>query len=178
MFTASDGSVGGLGDEATGATRDRAAGSVAGTARPDHRARPSAGGADGEDGLGILEGGFGAVNEGRTGRPLLVTRLMAGLPILKHMHDLSRRGAVRPLGREPLMYFCGEGVFWHEPRFDRSSLTHWRHRMGEERLGAAVQESLSVATRGRNRQAVGFLADHRRYDRAAPRTSCPRPTPD
>src|SRR3546814_18653484 len=31
--------------------------------------------------------------------------------------------------------------------FDRSSLARWRQRMGEERLVALVQESLSVATR-------------------------------
>jgi IS5 family transposase len=31
--------------------------------------------------------------------------------------------------------------------FDRSSLTRWRNRMGEERLQALLQESLSVATR-------------------------------
>lgn len=31
--------------------------------------------------------------------------------------------------------------------FDRSSLTRWRQRMGEERLQALLQESLSVATR-------------------------------
>jgi transposase, IS5 family len=31
--------------------------------------------------------------------------------------------------------------------FDRSSLTRWRDRMGEERLAALIQESLSAATR-------------------------------
>jgi IS5 family transposase len=31
--------------------------------------------------------------------------------------------------------------------FDHSSLTRWRNRMGEERLQALLQESLSVATR-------------------------------
>jgi IS5 family transposase len=31
--------------------------------------------------------------------------------------------------------------------FDRSSLTRWRNRMGEERLAALIQESLSVAVR-------------------------------
>jgi transposase, IS5 family len=31
--------------------------------------------------------------------------------------------------------------------FDRSSLTRWRNRMGEERLQALLQESLSVAAR-------------------------------
>jgi IS5 family transposase len=44
-------------------------------------------------------------------------------------------------------YFCGEEFFQHRLAFDRSSLTRWRNRMGEERLQALIQESLSVATR-------------------------------
>ncbi|MET4483380.1 hypothetical protein ABIB66_007950 [Bradyrhizobium sp. F1.13.3] len=44
-------------------------------------------------------------------------------------------------------YFCGEEFFQHRLVFDRSSLTRWRNRMGEERLAAPIQESLSVATR-------------------------------
>ena len=44
-------------------------------------------------------------------------------------------------------HFCGEAFFQHELPFDRSSLTRWRQRMGEERLQALLQESLSVATR-------------------------------
>jgi IS5 family transposase len=44
-------------------------------------------------------------------------------------------------------YFCGEEFFQHRLVFDRSSLTRWRNRMGEERLQALIQESLSVATR-------------------------------
>jgi IS5 family transposase len=44
-------------------------------------------------------------------------------------------------------YFCGEEFFQHRLVFDRSSLTRWRNRMGEERLQALLQESLSVATR-------------------------------
>jgi IS5 family transposase len=31
--------------------------------------------------------------------------------------------------------------------FDRSSLTRWRNRMGDARLAALIEESLSVATR-------------------------------
>ena len=31
--------------------------------------------------------------------------------------------------------------------FDRSSLTRWRQRMGEDKLKALLQESLAVATR-------------------------------
>ncbi|MGY4506512.1 hypothetical protein ACVWYH_010494 [Bradyrhizobium sp. GM24.11] len=44
-------------------------------------------------------------------------------------------------------FFCGEEFFQHHLVFDRSSLTRWRNRMGEERLAALIQESLSVATR-------------------------------
>jgi len=35
--------------------------------------------------------------------------------------------------------------FCHKLPFDRSSLTHWRQRLGEEQLVALIQESLSVA---------------------------------
>ena len=44
-------------------------------------------------------------------------------------------------------YFCGEVVFRHEAPFDRSSLTRWRQRLGEEQIAALLQESLSVAHR-------------------------------
>ena len=37
-------------------------------------------------------------------------------------------------------YFCGEEFFQHRLVFDRSSLTRWRNRMGEERLAALIQE--------------------------------------
>src|SRR3546814_9704055 len=37
----------------------------------------------------FLESRFGEVHEDKPGRPPLATRLMAGLAILKHMHDLS-----------------------------------------------------------------------------------------
>jgi IS5 family transposase len=43
--------------------------------------------------------------------------------------------------------FCGEEFFRHKLPFDRSSLTRWRQRMGEDKLGALIQESLNVATR-------------------------------
>jgi hypothetical protein len=55
---------------------------------------------------------------------------------------------VRPLGRNPYyQLFCGEEFFRHKLIFDRSSLTRWRQRMGEEKLVALIQESLAVATR-------------------------------
>ena len=44
-------------------------------------------------------------------------------------------------------YFCGEEFFQHALVFDRSSLTRWRQRMGEDKLKTLLQESLAVATR-------------------------------
>jgi IS5 family transposase len=35
--------------------------------------------------------------------------------------------------------------FYHRLPFDRSSMTRWRQRLGEEQLVALIQESLSVA---------------------------------
>ena len=39
------------------------------------------------------------------------------------------------------------GSCGHKLPFDRSSLTRWRQRMGEEKLAALIQESLNAATR-------------------------------
>jgi transposase, IS5 family len=39
------------------------------------------------------------------------------------------------------------GFIQHELPFDRSSLTRWRQRLGEEQIAALLQESLSVAHR-------------------------------
>ena len=47
----------------------------------------------------------------------------------------------------PPQFFCGEEFFQHRLPFDRSSLTRRRQRMGEAKLRALIQESLSVATR-------------------------------
>lgn len=44
-------------------------------------------------------------------------------------------------------FFCGEEFFQHRLVLDRSSLIRWRQRMGEERLQALLQESLSVAVK-------------------------------
>jgi transposase, IS5 family len=97
---------------------------------------------------GFLEERFGAVYSDRAGHPPLPTRLMAGLSILKHVHDLSDEDLCARWVENPYyQLFCGEEFFQHKLTFDRSSLTRWRQRMGEERLTALIQESLSVATR-------------------------------
>ena len=96
----------------------------------------------------FLEERFGAVYSDKVGHPPLPTRLMAGLSILKHMHDLSDEDLCARWVENPYyQLFCGEEVFQHQLTFDRSSLTRWRQRMGEQRLAALIQESLSVATR-------------------------------
>jgi hypothetical protein len=97
---------------------------------------------------GFLEKSFGAVYADIPGRPPLPTRLMAGLAILKHMHNLSDEVLCERWVENPYyQLFCGEEFFRHKLSFDRSSLTRWRQRMGEEKLVALIQESLSVATR-------------------------------
>lgn len=96
----------------------------------------------------FLEQSFGAVYSNGPGHPPLPTRLMAGLAILKHMHDLSDEALCDRWIENPYyQLFCGEEFFRHKLPFDRSSMTRWRQRMGEERLVALVQESLAVATR-------------------------------
>src|SRR6266487_4839074 len=97
---------------------------------------------------GFLERRFGEVYTDDPGQPPLPTRLMAGLAILKHTYDLSDEVLCERWVENPYyQFFCGEEFFQHRLVFDRSSLTRWRNRMGEERLQALIQESLSVATR-------------------------------
>jgi transposase, IS5 family len=97
---------------------------------------------------GFLEATLGAVYQDGAGRPPLPTRLMAGLAILKHTYDLSDEVVCELWVENPYyQYFCGEEFFRHRLPFDRSSMTHWRNRMGAERLQALLQESLAAATR-------------------------------
>ena len=96
----------------------------------------------------FLEERCGAVYTDDPGRPPLPTRLMAGLAILKPMHDRSDEVLCERWVENPYdQLFCGEEVFQHKLPFDRSSLTRWRQRLGEDRLIALIQESLAVAIR-------------------------------
>ena len=57
------------------------------------------------------------------GQPPLPTRLIAGLFILKHMHNLSDEALCDRWIENPyFQYFCGEVVFRHCLPFDRSSV--------------------------------------------------------
>jgi IS5 family transposase len=96
----------------------------------------------------FIEERCGAAYSDAPGHPPLPTRLMAGLAILKHTYNLSDEAlCARWIENPYFQFFCGEEFFRHALPFDRSSITRWRNRMGEERLNALVQESLSVAVK-------------------------------
>ena len=96
----------------------------------------------------FLEDTFGAVYSDGPGQPPLPTRLMAGLAILKHTFNLSDEVLCERWVENPYyQLFCGEEFFVHKLPFDRTSITRWRQRMGEEKITALIQESLNVATR-------------------------------
>ena len=95
---------------------------------------------------GFLDQRFGSVCSEGPGHLPLPARLVAGLFILKHTHNLSDEVlCARWIENPHYQYVCGEQVFRHELPFDRSSLTRWRQRLGEEQLVALLQESPSVA---------------------------------
>src|SRR6201997_2100711 len=95
---------------------------------------------------GFLDRRFASVCTPGVGQPPLPTRLVAGLLIVKHMHNLSDEVlCARWLENPYFQFFCGELSFCHEAPFDRSSMTRWRQRLGEEQLVALIQESLSGA---------------------------------
>jgi IS5 family transposase len=72
----------------------------------------------------FLEIRLGEFYTGGPGHPPLPTRLMAGLAILKHTHDLSDEVLCeRWLGNPYYQPLCGEEFFCHRLPFDRSSLT-------------------------------------------------------
>lgn len=96
----------------------------------------------------FLEARFGEVYSDGPGMPPLPTRLMAGLAILKHTFNLSDEElCARWIENPYFQYLCGEEFFCHKLPFDRSSITRWRQRMGEDKIIALLQESLHVAVK-------------------------------
>jgi len=96
----------------------------------------------------FLESRFDEVYCDGPGMPPLPTRLMAGLTIIKYVYDLSDEAVCARFVDSPyIQYFCGEEFFQHQLPLDRSSLTRWRQRMGEERMKLLLEASLSVAVK-------------------------------
>src|SRR6266566_1293003 len=80
------------------------------------------------------------------GRPGLAIRLLVGLHLLKHIEGLSDEAVCARWERDPYMqYFCGEEYFQHAFPLERSGMTHFRNRVGEQALEALLQETLAAA---------------------------------
>ncbi len=85
------------------------------------------------------------------GRPAEPVRFMIGMFLLKHTYGLSDEQVWDRWVQDPyFQYFTGEEFFQHEPRHERSGMSHWRKRIGD-RLDILLAESLRIA------QATGAL---------------------
>ncbi len=97
--------------------------------------------------LAILGKKFEPYYQGE-GRPGVTTRLMVGIHLLKHIHKLSDEQVCQRWEENPyFQYFCGESFFQHKLPMSRSSMSHWRGRVGEEAVVILLQETLAVAAR-------------------------------
>src|ERR1700691_4730834 len=94
-----------------------------------------------------LEAHFAAYYR-EAGRPGLPIRLVVGLHLLKHIEGLSDEAVCERWERDPYMqYFCGEEYFQHAFPLERSGMTHFRKRVGEQALETLLQETLAAAHR-------------------------------
>jgi IS5 family transposase len=79
------------------------------------------------------------------------------------MHNLSDELlCVRWVENSYFQFSCSELALCHRLPLDRSSLTHWRQRLGEEMLAGLMQESLAVAHK------TGSLGPIHRQARSSP----------
>ena len=84
----------------------------------------------------FLEARFGAVYTDKPGQPPLPTRLMAGLSIFKHTHNLSDEElCARFLENPYFQLFCCEEFFRHK----RGASAIADHRDGAARVPPAVE---------------------------------------
>jgi IS5 family transposase len=76
------------------------------------------------------------------GRPALPIRLLVGLHLLKHIEGLSDEAVCERWERDPYMQY-----FQHAFPLERSGMTHFRRRVGEQALETLLQETLAAAHR-------------------------------
>jgi IS5 family transposase len=80
------------------------------------------------------------------GRPGASIRLMIGLHLLKYIYALSDEVVCQLWRENPYyQYFCGEEYFQHKFPIERSSMSHFRDRVGDQSLEKLLQESLRIA---------------------------------
>ena len=93
-----------------------------------------------------LEGRIRSACRPGPGQPPLASRLIAGLFVLKRIHDLSDEALCARWLENPYdQYFCGEQHFRKRLPFDRSSLARWRGRLGEDEINSLVDVCLQQA---------------------------------
>ena len=91
---------------------------------------------------------FGEKFHPDNGRPGLPTRLMVGLHYLKHTYNLSDEAVLQGFVENPQwQYFCGSEYYVSESPCDRSSMTYWRKRIGEEKMELLLKETIQTARR-------------------------------
>lgn len=82
------------------------------------------------------------------GRKAISTRLLVGLQMLRWMYKLSDEAVCARWINDPyFQYFCGEKLFQYKLPMDRSSMTRWRKRIGDEKLEELLIESIEAAKR-------------------------------
>jgi IS5 family transposase len=117
------------------------------------------------------------------GRPATHPRLVAGLMYLQHAHGLSDAAVLARWVENPdYQHFTGAVFFQHQLPLHPSSLSRWRHRIGEEgaewllsktieagrAAGAVTERSLSrvVVDTTVMEKAIAHPTDSRRYETA------------
>lgn len=82
----------------------------------------------------------------RYGRKAIPTRLLVGLQMLRWTYNLSDEAVCDRWVHDPyFQYFCGEKLFQYKLPMDRSSMTRWRKRIGDQKIEELLIESLEVA---------------------------------
>ena len=82
---------------------------------------------------------------GRSGLPI---RLVVGLHLLKHIEGLSDEAVCERWERDPYMqYLCGEEYFQRALPLERSGITHFQNRVGDQALETLLHETFAAAHR-------------------------------
>ena len=96
----------------------------------------------------VFNKSFGEKFHPDNGRPGLSTRLMVGLHYIKHAYNVSDEAVLAGFIESPQwQYFCGLEYYTDTVPCDRSSLTRWRQRMGEDKIKLLLKETIEVAKR-------------------------------
>ncbi len=84
------------------------------------------------------------------GAPGKAIRLMVGLQYLKYTFNESDESVVDRWVENPYwQHFCGFTHMQHKAPIDPSSMSRWRKRVGAERLGQLLEETIELAVRAK-----------------------------